>query len=308
MKAINKLACRIDRLRPYRVFDRPIFIISAPRSGSTFLYELLSCFDETWGWHAEVDHIWWKYFPYERLQEPSDYVGSDELTPQIARGLRRDFYRHALWARQEQGRATSLTRRLGLGRVRYLDKTIANCFHLGVLHRLFPDALYIHLVRDGRAAISSMMEGWQDPERFTKPALQHLITPGSTVADWAYPAPPAWRAVLRRPLEEICAWSWQRHVESAEDALSALPEERKRLIRYEELVDDPANTARALAQFCDVKWSPQVSGFVADRPLSRTTVSAPDRDKWRRHGKTLQSLLPSIAPVMERFGYRVAED
>lgn len=305
---MKRLLTFIDRLRPYRVFDRPIFILSAPRSGSTFLFELLSCFDEPWGWHAEMDQVWWTYFPYERLEKPNDYVGGEELTPPLARRLRRDFYRHALWARQEQGRQTSWGQQLGLGRVRYLDKTIANCFHMGVLTRLFPDALYVHLVRDGRATISSMLEGWQDPERFTKPGLRALIPAGSTIAHWAYPAPPGWRETLRRPLEEICAWSWRQHVEAAEAALRAVPEGQKQLVRYEDLVADPGNAAREMACFCDLRWSPRVAEFLARRPLSRTTVSAPESDKWRRlHGEEMNRIFPTIAVAMRRLGYEGEE-
>jgi hypothetical protein len=304
MNPLKSIAAVVDRLRPYRVFDRPIFIIAAPRSGSSFLFELLSCFDETWGWHAEVDDIWWKYFPYERLEEPSDYVGAEELTPEIARGLRRDFYRHALWARQEQGRTTGPGQRLGLHRVRYLDKTISNCFHLGVLKRLFPKALYIHLVRDGRATVSSMMEGWQDPVRFTKPALQHFLPADSTVDYWAYPAPPGWRKVLDRPLEEICAWSWMRHVITADEGLGEIPEAHKRLVKYEDLAADPEALLRRLAAFAGMTWTESAASYLARPPLSRTTVSAPEPDKWRRlHGARIQQVLPTISPILKKFDY-----
>jgi hypothetical protein len=296
---------QIDQLRPYLVFDRPIFILAAPRSGSTFLFDLLSRFDKIWAWHAEVDAIWWQHFPYERGEEPSDYVGAEEYSPRIAARLRRDFYRYALYARQERGEPCGLSQRLGLLKsVRYLDKTIANCFHVQFLTRMFPDALFLLLVRDGRATISSMMEGWHDPERFLKHQLTRYIPKSSQVAHWSYPAPPGWRTVLDRPLEEICAWSWMRHVEMAADALQTVPAERKRTLRYEDLMDNPAAAARQLAEFCDLIRTSAVEKFLAERPLSRTTVSAPEKDKWRhKHGVLIERIVPMIAPMMERFGY-----
>lgn len=298
---------RLDRLRSYRIFDRPIFILSAPRSGSTFLYDLLSSFNKLWGWHAEVDAIWWQHFPYERKEEPSDYIGAEEYAPRVAALLRRDFYRYALYARQERGERCTLTHRLGLLRsIRYLDKTIANCFHMDFLTRLFPDARFILLLRDGRATISSMMEGWQDPDRFVKPQLTRYIPRGSQISHWSFPAPPGWRTVLDRPLEEICAWSWMRHVEMAADALEAVTAERKCILRYEDLLDNPTAAARQLSAFCDLAWVPGIEQFLAERPLSRTTVSAPEKDKWRRkHGAILERLTPRIAPAMKRFGYAV---
>lgn len=298
---------QLDRLRSYRVFDRPIFILSAPRSGSTFLYDLLSRFGQVWSWHAEVDAIWWQHFPYERKEEPSDYVDAEEYSPRAAARLRRDFYRYSLYARQEHGELCGLTHRLGLLKsIRYLDKTIANCFHLDFLTRLFPDARYILLLRDGRATISSMMEGWQDPQRFVKHQLTRYIPEGSQVSHWAFPAPPGWRSILDRPLEEICAWSWIRHIETAADALQAVPAEQKWTLRYEDLLDNPTTLAYQLAEFGGLTWTPAIDQFLAKRPLSRTTVSAPEKDKWRRkHGALLEQLTPMIAPVMKRFGYTV---
>lgn len=296
---------RFDRLRSYRIFDRPIFILSAPRSGSTFLFDLLSRFDQVWGWHAEVDAIWWQHFPYKRNEDPSDYVGAEEYTPRKAAHLRRDFYRYALYARQERGELCGLKHRLGLLKsIRYLDKTIANCFHMDFLARLFPDARYILLLRDGRATISSMMEGWQDLERFVKPHLTRYIPKGSQVSHWSFPAPPGWRTVLDRPLEEICAWSWMHHVEMAADALEAVPAERKCILRYEDVLENSAARARQLADFCHLTWTPAVDRFLAERPLSRTTVSAPEKDKWRRkHGPLIERIAPKIGPLMLRLGY-----
>jgi hypothetical protein len=302
---MSTMLARLDRLRSYRVFDRPIFILSAPRSGSTFLFDLLSRFNDVWAWHAEVDEIWWRYFPYERLKEPSDYVGADEHSPGVAVQLRRDFYRYSLYARQERGEPCGLKQRLGFVKsIRYLDKTIANCLHMDFLARLFPDALYILLLRDGRPTISSMMEGWQDPERFAKPQLTPYIPKDSRVTHWSFPAPPGWRTVLDRPLEEICAWSWMRHIEMAADALETVPSERKLTLRYEDLIGDPDKAARQLAEFCGLAWTPAVDQFLAERPLSRTTVSAPEKDKWRRkHGTLIERIVPTIAPMLKRYGY-----
>jgi hypothetical protein len=299
----------LDRLRSYRFFDRPIFVLSAPRSGSTFLFDLLNCFDSVWSWSAELDGIWHRYFPYERLEDISDFVGENEYSPRIATELRRDFYRYALYARQERGEWCGLIQRLGLVKtIRYLDKTIANCFHVDFLARLFPDAIYILLVRDARATISSMIEGWQIPKRFIKYQLTPYIPTGSKVDHWAYPAPPGWRRVLHSPLEEICAWSWTRHIEMAADALEAVPAERKRILRYEDLLDNPSVVARQLAEFCGLTWTPAVEKFLEARPLSRTTVSAPEKNKWRqKHGSRIERIVPMIAPLMNRFGYLVVD-
>lgn len=302
---LRQIASRVDRLRPYNLLERPIFILSAPRSGSTFLFDILCRFEGVWAWHAETDAIWWSLFPYDRSDDLSDFVGAGECTPWMARRLRREFYRHALWARAERGQKVIPREHLGTVRIRYLDKTIANCFHLGFLERAFPDALYILLVRDGRATISSMMEGWHDPERFVKDGLQpYLRASGSDLPHWSYPAPPGWQNQIHRPLEEVCAWSWRQHIQSVVDHLEQVPDLRKLLLRYEHLAEDPIAVAERVGRFCNLEWGGEVVAFAEARPLSRTTVSAPDPDKWRRkHGRQIERIIPTICDLMQMLGY-----
>ena len=295
----------IDGIRPYRVFDRPLFVISAPRSGSTFLFDMLSRFKESWAAPVEMDEVWWSLFPYDRSDPPSDYVGAAEHTGRSGQRLRRGLYRYTVWMRQARDLGCDFVDRLALRPVRYVDKTIANCFHIEFLERVFPDARYLYLLRDGRATISSMMEGWTDP-RFGKQALQRCIDQMGHTMQWAYPAPPHWRDQLGRPLEEVCAWSWCEHVRTAARQLADVPADRKMIVRYEDVLAAPRESAARIAAFCQLSWSPAVTEFVNARPLSRTTVSAPTPDKWRRlHRDAIGRILPTISDMMATLGYAV---
>ena len=67
---------------------------------------------------------------------------------------------------------------------------------------------------------------------------------------------------------------------------------------------DLGASARLVSEFCGLAWQHAVSEFIDKKPLSRTTVSAPEPDKWRRrHGSEIERVLPAVASVMERFGY-----
>lgn len=251
-----------------------------------------------------MDALWWDYYPYQRMIEPSDLITGAEYTARVAHRIRRDLYRFARWGREERGNRSSLAEKLALRPIRYLDKTIANCFHLEYLDRLFPEARYIFLLRDPRATISSMLEGWHDPQKFVKPQLQRWIPASSSIRHWAYPAPPGWMHVLDRSLEQVCAWSWRQHIEIADSALQRLSPQRTLMVKYEDLLNEPTPTAQKIAQFCEVRWHTGVGRYLAERPLSRTTISRPQVDKWReKHQSEIESLMPTIAPVMEKFGY-----
>lgn len=297
----------LDRLRPYRVLDRPIFLIAPPRSGSTFLFELIRRFQNVWAWKFEMDEVWWNYFPLERQTVPSDHLSAEECTPRVVRALRRDFYRYSLWEREARGEPCGLKEKLGLRRIRYLDKTIANCFHLGFLKKAFPDAFFLFLVRDGRANVSSMLEGWNLRDRFERVPLRKYIPAGVAVQHWCYPAPPGWEKMLDRPLEEVCAWSWREHIETAARDLESVPAERQLRLKYEDLVAAPQEIAQQVSTCCQLNWQEETAEFISNKPLSRTTVTPPDQDKWRQlNGERIERILPLIEPTMKSLGYDLA--
>ena len=53
----------------------------------------------------------------------------------------------------------------------------------------------------------------------------------------------------------------------------------------------------ALAQSLDLEWDRSIGSKL---PLSRTTVSRPDRDKWRRMEDVIDDVWPIVAEVDER--------
>lgn len=291
-------------VRLAKAFDRPIFILSAPRSGSTFLFELLCRASEVWAWTVEMDEIWERYFPCSRLDEPSDLVSDLDYTPEQKARVQREFYRLARWGRQERGWPVGLADRLAWHPIRYLDKTTANCFHLKFIKRAFPDALYLVLHRDGRAVISSMMEGWNEPHFIETLLATHIEKRGNPSFHWSFSTPPGWTEQIGRPLEEVCAWSWVQHTETILQELVDLDSGRIRVIKYEELVEETSEVIQDAYKFCDLDWSVKAERYMRENPLSRTTVSHPNLLKWRqRHGAFIEHVLPHIEPTMCRIGY-----
>jgi hypothetical protein len=289
-----------------RRFERPIFILAPPRSGSAFLFECLCQFAEVVHLDAEADIIWWHHFPYDGMAEPSDHVDAAAISAAGRRRLCRHLYREAVINHLRQGRSPARLRHLlGLAPIRYLDKTIANCFHLEALERLFPNAQYVFLVRDPRANVASMIEGWPYLERFGKPQLTPCLRrhEARTIEHWSYPAPPGWQQVVGRPLAEICAWSWQQHVETALAFCARHPDDVLH-IRYEELARDPLRIVRDTAGKLGLSWSEDVARYVRAAPLSRTTVTQPSPDKWQvKYAREIARVLPQVQATARRVGY-----
>jgi hypothetical protein len=291
---VARLAWR--RARAWRVFDRPIFVLAGPRSGSTLLYEMLSAFEQTRGHHAEMP-----YRPYA----PQRYLAEAEATPRLARDVRDFVYHRTIWSREQRGLAVPWAERLGLRRVRYIDKTIKHCFEVPAMRRVFPTARFVYLKRDPRAAIASMLDGY--PRAIRQPVYPELATVRPDIADFMYPLPPGWAERMPAGRAAAHAWAWCEHAEAVMAARRGDDAARWHELRYEELVADPEGCLRRVAAFAELAWDGGVDRHLAALPLSRTTQLAPSADKWReRHGATIERLMPVIAPTMRRMGYAAA--
>ncbi len=286
-------------------FSRPIFILSAPRSGSSYLYEIIRRMSDVWSFDKENDPLWFRFFPYERLILPTDYISNKECTPEKIKEFQADLVlanlKNRRYSRFNDGIKYFLLRQP----IRYLEKTIANCFHLEALDKIFHDALFIHLVRDGRACISSMIEGW-DSGFFWKRDLP--FSEGSTISHWCYPIPPGWQNVVNKPLEEICAWSWVEHNRYVLDWCSTGDRFDSQWLRisYENFLADPLMVIERIATFTGLEISDNCTNYLKEKRLSWTTISHPKSDKWKeKNFDVINRVIPLIKPMMQKLDYQI---
>lgn len=223
-----------------RRIREPILIVGSPRSGTTMLGNLLSLHPDVAYWE-EPRSIWclghaWR--DHDRL------VASD-LTPGIASGIDHRFARFL--------EAT--------GRSRFAEKTPSNTLRLPFIQALYPDARIIHLVRDGRAVVASMLRMLKKPPdqgrliarlRETPfrdlPALTPLLfrdviyprIPGNKRKLWWGPRPTGWRDWLDLPPPVMLARQWRTLVATArEDLNEHFPATQWVELRYEALIAAP---------------------------------------------------------------------
>lgn len=266
-------------------FDRPVFIVSPPRSGSTFLFETLArskdvytIGDESHGLIEGIGvlHPRSRGFASNRLD--IDAAGSDvvkELRSRFRSVLRdRDGAKPTQWP------------------LRLLEKTPKNSLRIPFLAKVFPEAQFIYLHRDVRQVLASMIEAWSSGRFRT---YHHL--PEWNGLPWSLVLTPGWRGLNGKPLHEIVAAQWRAVTDTLLDDLAALPRERVHVARYDALT---ANTSAEIACLCtavDFVWDRPIE---ADLPLSRYTVSKPDPQKWRKYEAEIESMLPSLSDTIAR--------
>jgi hypothetical protein len=268
-----------------RLFDRPVFLLSSPRSGSTMLFETLARAKDVYTLGGE-NHALLEGIP--ELQPRMRGFDSNRLTagdakPALAKDLRQRFFEEL---KDRDGHSA-----VGDG-IRMLEKTPKNALRVPFLLEAFPGARFLFLYRDPRQCLSSMMDAWRSGRFVTYPNL-----PNWQPQKWSMVLVPGWRDLSGRPLNEIVAAQWERTLTMMLDDLEALPRERVVTARYEDVVANPQGEARRLSEALGFEWDRAIDGPL---PLAQHTLSAPDPEKWKKNAAEVEAMLPRLAAVIAR--------
>jgi hypothetical protein len=288
-KRVKRLATRLTPGEIAAALGDPVFILSAPRAGSTLLFSTLGNSPDVWTIGSESHGIYGQ-FPHLKAADDdftSGGLGARHADPETIETLHRLYL-----ASLHNARGEPLYDLIAHGKAHggiFLEKTPRNAFNIPFLRTVFPTARFIFLHRDPRANIASLMEGWQ-----TGAKTGHFVTyrdlPGRP-GPWCFLLPPGWQALGEASLAEIAAFQWR---EANEAILRDLPRERSIILSYESLIADPRQALRRLCGFCGIGMGPVLKNLV-NMPLSASTVSAPAKDKWRRFETEILAQTPLFA-------------
>ncbi len=172
---------------------------------------------------------------------------------------------------------------------RIAEKTPHNLLHMQSLGRMFPQARFIHVVRDGRAVSASLVkQAWLDPS-----------TGG-----------PVWYC---SDLENASRY-WAQVVSVVRQQSRAVPG-RILEIRYEDLVTNSELTMRRVLAFLGERWHPAVlehhKANVRHSKRESSTAAATQRlntsalERWRKEldEEALRKLDPTALTLLEELGY-----
>lgn len=287
---------QVTNFQPPRLVQ-PLIIVSAPRAGSTLLFETLAHFPDLWT-IGEESHEIIEGIPALHPAAhgyASNRLTAADVTPQIITSLHDRFARQL---QDHQGhQLIDLPTDQQPAQVRLLEKTPKNALRIPFLRALFPDARFLFLYRDPAENIGSILEGWQNP-RF----IAYRSLPGWPQGAWRFLLTPGWETLRERPLVEIAAHQWQVANETILADLATLPREAWRLVCYTDLVADPKQTLDQIAAFAELHWDEAIEQVVSQAlPVSRMTFSAPAPEKWRKHEAALATVLPALVGVLEQL-------
>jgi len=273
-----------------RVLHRPIFVVAAPRSGSTLLFETLA---ESRHFATLGGEAHWLVENVRALRPGAAGVDSNRLTADHVTDTIADHL-----ALQITGRLIDRGREpvpQDDDRV-FLEKTPKNALRIPFFDRIFPDARFIFLWRDPRQNLSSIMEAWRSGRFETYPRLDGFA------GAWSLLLPPGYAELSGKPLEEVAAYQWDSTNRIILDDLERLGDDRWMAVNYADFVADPGADTQRICDFAGLDLDPDLAARLSrSLPHSRYTETAPADDKWRTNEAEILRVLPSVEETWARL-------
>lgn len=273
----------------------PVFIVGSPRSGTTWLYHMLLSAGDFAVYRAEANVFNLLAPRFGDLAEPR------RRTALLDAWLPSEFFRRsgldpvAFRAKVEAGCRTpgellcllmkSIAEQQSVSR--WAECTPENILYVQEIKKSIPNALFVHIVRDGRdVARSIAAQGWIGPRQ-----------PGHETTRLVYSGL-YWEWMVSRGRRNLEEWIGERFE-----------------VRYEELVRAPAETLSALADFLDHDLN-----YSRIRERGIGTVSQPNTSfpgaggrafspigRWNElSADALARLEAAIGGLLEELGYPLA--
>jgi len=286
------------------------FVVGTGRCGSSFIHELLASHEDV-GFVSNVDDNFaslgltgkfnnplfamtrgaWtrkgtvRFAPSEAFRLIRDEVSPvyenscrDLLATDVTPWLRRRFqdFFQSRW--RSQGRPHFLHKYTGWPRI-------------GFFAEIFPQAKFVHVVRDGRAVANSWLQmdwwgGYRGPEHWPWGPLREDMRLEWEASDRSYVV-----------LSGLC---WRLLMDSYRSAAESLGPDRYMEVRYEDFLSAPEQTLRGIVDFIDMPWSRRVA-----RALGRMRLDTSRRRPFERELSPAQlgQLERCLGPALERYGY-----
>lgn len=280
----------------------PVIIIGAARSGTNMLRDVLTKIPGVGTWPCdEINYIW----RHKNAGQQDDQFGPELATPSVQRFITKAFDKLALKHNLDS----------------VLEKTCANSLRVSFINRIFPDAKFIAICRDGRDVVPSSMIRWKaklelpyiiKKARFVPLSdlpyygfkyfwnrITKLFSREQRISSWG-PRFKGFREALKAStLAEICALQWARSVEIANRQLAQLDNNRVFRVKYENFVNSPVNNLISLCEFLgkDISRS--------DAEMFVKNVSSRSVGKGRLHlsDQEKKQIEPIIKEQLEANGY-----
>ncbi len=284
--------------------EKPVYviIIGAGRSGTNMLRNNLCFFDGVATWPCdEINYIW----RYGNASWPTD-----EFTPEMASARTKRYIRR---------RFTSLQKRMSADVV--VEKTCANSLRVGFVNAVFPEALFVHIVRDARDVAVSANERWHAaldipyllrkgryvPFRdlpyygamYMLNRLEKLFSSDNRLSTWGPRFTGMDEVICTRPEHVACAIQWKKCVDRALCEFEGIEPGRVFHLKYEDFVREPRDCLRRVMDFAGI----EADGGALQEAVKNVSTRSIGRWKGRLSTADRKAIESECGACLRRLGY-----
>jgi hypothetical protein len=288
--------------------QKPIFITGLGRSGTTLVHTMLST-------HPQVNWLSLLCGKFPDRPYLNRWLMSGIDVPILNIYLRRRFVpleNYAFWdfyfagfshpSRDLVASDVSIQTRRSLRKVasdlltakrnRLLIK-ITGLPRISFLHAIFPDARFVHILRDGRAVANSRLnarfwKGWhglniwggQMPEHYQQEWERH-----------------------RRSFAALAGIEWKTHMDQFEAVRRDFPQINICQVRYECFCANPIAELKRIAHHCELAWDPKFEAAAGAFHVKN------ENEKWKSDLTDEQRMILEevLEPYLVKYGYESSQ-
>ena len=279
-----------------------VILVGAPRSGTNMLRDVLTSINGVFTWPCdEINYIW----RHGNVWYPSDEIPAERASPAV-----KNYIQQCFSDIQEKYSANVV-----------VEKTCANSLRVTFVDAVVPSAKYIFIYRDGIDATGSAKERWTakldipyllEKVRFVPKAdlpyyavryfwarIYRLISSEKRLAFWGPKLDNMQEILQKHSLNEVCALQWQRCVDKADEALSAMPEGKVIRVCYEDFVQQPGKELGRILEFLG-KDVPEADIAEAVKDVSPRSLGKGRKALGESEVANLEKL---VGDSLKRYGY-----
>jgi Sulfotransferase family len=298
-----------SRARYQMPIEKPIFITGLGRSGTTLIHTMLSI-------HPHVNWLSLLCGKFPKRPYLNRWLMRAIDVPILNIYLRRRFVpleNYAFWdfyfagfsgpsrdlvasdvsERTQRTLHRAVSQLLTLKRHRLLIK-ITGLPRISFLHAIFPDAKFVHIVRDGRAVANSRLntsfwKGWhglniwggQMPEHYRQEWEKH-----------------------NRSFVALAGIEWKTHMDQLEAVEREFPKIDICQVRYEGFCANPISELKKITQNCELAWDPKFE------MAAKAFHVKSENEKWKSDLTEQQCAILEevLRPYLVKYGYKSSQE
>lgn len=296
-----------------RNIDRPIFLIGCPRSGTTIIFDALSIHPDVSWFSNYLDRIprcpWVNLFnriariPFAR-KKTNRVINIFPIIPKPSEGWK--IWRQACGDKflysslsnvepvpEEKQKIEAIIKDTLVyqGRKRFMAK-LTGPPRIIYLKKIFPEAVFIHIVRDGRAVVNSLLKVpfWKQGYGYDKPWWEDF--PEEYYQKWIE---------SNKSPHALAALQWKNILQQTESEMAGFSTHDFLTVKYENFTENPEEVIRNMLEVCSLNFPTNFFRQVKNLDIINMNY------KWKTDLKRqdLDMIEKLIGETLLRYGYQL---